>query len=595
MEDMLRRLLPFLGLVWLVACNGFSTGVSEIPSSTTAVTEAPAEITSSVPTLVVTPSPVQIDTPTANVPPTNTVSPTALPTIMPSPVPFDLSITADEVFLYPVPAIYAGDLVTFQVLAHVPDNVNSDEVTVHVLVDYQDVAEGTLSRPNLAGDAIGLFEWAWDTTGESGDHLIHVILDRYDDIQVGDEDRNNNQVAIPVAVNDPEALPARIRQATWVTTETACCQVHVVSGTAAYRDLSDLLTIVETAVQQTADKLDEPLAQQLDVYLVDRVIGQGGYAGNSIVVSYLDRHYASNGFHEVLVHEATHLLDRQFAPERIAFLAEGLAVWASGGHYKAENIKQRSAALVTIGRYVPLAELIDNFYPVQHEVGYLEAAGLVTYLIDMHGWVQFREFYSDVTAEDGKSLSEAMDVNLRQYFGVSLAELEADWLAYLSTLPVDRMTVVDLQTTIHFFDTMRRYQQYYDPTAFFLTAWLPYPKVLQEEGNPADLTRHPAEEINVTLEVMLQAADHALRDGDYERTNILLDSIWRVLDNGGTFIDPLSRHYLEVVRTATAEGYEVQQVDLHGDRAVIWVTRADSAVLSQLNLRLSGQDWILLD
>jgi hypothetical protein len=48
-----------------------------------------------------------------------------------------------------------------------------------------------------------------------------------------------------------------------------------------------------------------------------------------MVVSYVDRRYAGGGLHELLVHEATHILDQQFAPQRISFLAEGLA---SGGN-----------------------------------------------------------------------------------------------------------------------------------------------------------------------------------------------------------------------------------------------------------------------
>ena len=153
--------------------------------------------------------------------------------------------------------------------------------------------------------------------------------------------------------------------------------VHVVSETAAYRDLSSLLIEVENAFQHSSAILSEPINKKYDVYLVNRVIGQGGYAGNSMVVSYLDRHYASTGLQQVLIHEAVHLLDRQFAPGRITFLAEGVAVWASGGHYKPENIEQRAAALLEIDRYIPLSALIDDFYPVQHEIGYLQAAGTV--------------------------------------------------------------------------------------------------------------------------------------------------------------------------------------------------------------------------
>ena len=54
--------------------------------------------------------------------------------------------------------------------------------------------------------------------------------------------------------------------------------------------------------------------------------------------------------------------------------------YASGGHYKSEDVDQAAAALITLDEFVPLKQLIDRFYPVQHEAGYLEAAGLVNYL-----------------------------------------------------------------------------------------------------------------------------------------------------------------------------------------------------------------------
>ena len=581
----LSRWLLLLMLIMLVGC--VSAPDSSIPDTALPDTAVPSTNTP-VQETAVSPNP-----PPTTLPPTNTASPAPEPTSSPAPPMPDLSITHEDVFLYPVPEIYAGDRVTFQILAHVPANVDPQAVTVHVIVDYQDVAEGTLSTPNLAGDAVGLFEWAWDTSGNSGEHLVHVILDRFDTIVEGDENRENNQVVLTVPVRDPQELPPDERNATWVTAETNCCSVHVVSGTAAYRDLPQLLEQVEAGVQVAAVRLEEEPAHKIDVYLIDRVIGQGGYAGNSIVVSYLDRHYATRGFEQVLIHEAIHILDRQFAPERITFMAEGLAVWGSGGHYKPENIHQRAASLVRLNQYIPLPQLIDNFYPVQHEIGYLEAAGFVNYLIDTYSWPQFKQFYADVTVDDAPTMSQAIDLNMQQYFGLTLAQAEANWLTYLAGLPEDQAALLDLQTTIRHFNVMRRYQQFYDPTAYFLTAWLPYPGSLQTEGNPADLTRHPQAEINVTLEVMLQAADTALRVGDYNKANVLLDSVTRVLDSDGVFVDPLAVSYLNLVRSLTSQGYEVQQVSLDGDRATVQVSGLDTAVLTQLTLVLSGQNWVL--
>jgi hypothetical protein len=155
--------------------------------------------------------------------------------------------------------------------------------------------------------------------------------------------------------------------------------------------------------------------------------------------------------------------------------------------------------------------------------------------------------------------------------------------------------VTDLLTTIRFYDVVRSYQIAYDPTAYFLTAWLPAPQDVRENGNTADLTRHPRSEINVTLEVMLRAADMAIRNGDYELANILLDSITRVLDNGGVFVDPMAVNYLNIVRTAERLGFEVQQVELMGDDALVRVTSATKTTLNTLNFTLSRGTWVLIN
>jgi len=220
---------------------------------------------------------------------------------------------------------------------------------------------------------------------------------------------------------------------------------------------------------------------------------------------------------------------------------------------------------------------------------------LINYLIKTYGWSHFRAFYSDVTADDAGTAAQAVDANLQKYFGITLAEVESNWLVHLQELTPDRTVDMDLQTTIRYFDVMRRYQQAYDPTAYFLTAWLPYPQALRESGNPADLTRHPQNDVNVTLEVMLQAADADLRAGNYQRANVLLDSVSRVLDSDGAFIDPLSLNYLSVVQAIMAEGYEAQRVNLEGSHAVVWATPRGWTHLVELDLALSGRDWVLSD
>jgi hypothetical protein len=574
----LRKWVWFGVLLVVVGCRSAETAVLPTAVPETAV----VDVTNTVPvaTDIATPLP----------------EPTPLPTLEPTATPFppDLSLTAADIFVFPNPEIYAGDLLTFQVMPFVSQPVVADDVSVHVMVDGYDVAAGTLNERNFAGDPRSVFAWVWDSSGQIGNHEVRVVLDRDDQIAAGDEDPTNNQAALTITVHDPKDLPATEENATWVTADTNCCVIHAVSGTAAYRDLPDLLVVVEAAAQQAATRLNEQPEHKIDIYLVDRVIGQGGYAGSAIVASYLDRQYTGNSLHELLTHEIAHIIDQQFAPHRLRFLAEGLAVWVAGGHYKPENLAERNAALLKLGRAVPLAEMMNDFYPVQHEIGYLQAGGFVGYLIDSYGWSTFRAFYSNTTLDDGATEAEAIDRNLQKYYNRSLAQVEAEWQASLQELELGETAVTDLQTTIRFFDTVRRYQLLYDPTAHFLRAWIPQPKAVRTQGNPADLTRHPQAELNVTLEVMLQAANTAWRNDDYERANLILDSVERVLDNNGAFMDPLATNYLNIVRKVTAVGYKVQSVVLQGDEAQLVVTLVNKNGLLPIKMRLVNRDWIIL-
>lgn len=560
--------------------------VSPAPTATTvpATATATSVATATLPAATATATSVQVATPAP--PPSSTPAPVAAND--------DLALTNSDVYVYPGPDVYSGDDVTFYVLAQVPDSLSPSEVEIELQVEEQLTLTSALNGRNLAGEAVGLFAWAWETEGLTGEHTVTVTLDPDDAITVGDENPDNNQVTLSVPVRPSRFRPPREIGASWITDATDCCVLHVISGTAAHRDLSQLRETANAAVQEAAGRLGVELQQKIDIYLIDRVIGQGGYAGSNVVVSYLDRNYAGGGLYEVLLHEAIHALDRQFAPNRIAFLAEGLAVWATGGHYKRENIDERMVALHQAGRDIPLPDLIEAFYLQQHEISYLQAAGFINYLVNTYGWERVKPFYSAVSPRDGMTLVQVMDQALQEHFGASLDQVEADWMAYLDGIPHHPDVRDDLLTTIRYYDIMRRYQLHYDPSAHFLKAWLPFPQELEERGLTAELTRRPTAALNVTLEVMLGAVDRALMAGDHRRANVILDSVERVLDNGGQFVDPLSVHYHDLVTKLMDLGFEVHQVEMEGNQAIVQVTEGRRVTLRAVTMVLRNQAWILL-
>lgn len=535
--------------------------------------------------------------------PTDTAAPaTLLPTDM---VPLeavettsnadaDLSFVTDKIYIYPVPQLYAGDLATFQFVAHVPEVINPADVMINIFVNDQLIVEDRVGGRNLGGDSIGLYTWVWNTTNQTGQQTIRMVLDPDDHLQIGDENPDNNEFVQVVDVQAAQDLPRDEQGAEWISQDTTYTSIHVVSGTAASRDLKQLASLTDEAFAAAIERLGISPQRRYDVYFIDRVIGQGGYTGNSIVVSYLDRNYAGGGLREVLIHEAVHIIDQQIAPRDVTFLREGVAVWAAGGHYKPENLDDRAAALLQTSLYVPLPILIDKFYPVQHEIGYLQAGAFVNYLVAQYGWEQVRNFYGNVSLEGYSSASVAIDAGLQAHFGKTLDQVEQEWLSFLGQRRLDENVLADLLATVRFYNVMRAYQEKYDPTAHFLTAWLPSPLEMRQRGIVADVTRHPQEELNIVLETMLHAADSALRSGDYNQTDVLISSVERVLETGSV-VDPLAASYLDIVRQATIVGFVVHRIDMVGNEATAYVTSIYRDYLTPINFARTQRAWIMLN
>jgi hypothetical protein len=53
--------------------------------------------------------------------------------------------------------------------------------------------------------------------------------------------------------------------------------------------------------------------------------------------------------------------------------------------------------------------------------------------------------------------------------------------------------------------------------------------------------------------------------------------------------------YLNIVRTAERLGFEVQQVELMGNDARVYVTSATKTTLNSLNFTLSQGAWVLIN
>ena len=151
----------------------------------------------------------------------------------------------------------------------------------------------------------------------------------------------------------------------------------------------------------------------------------------------------------------------------------------------------------------------------------------------------------------------------------------------------------DLRLTIALYDTMRRYQLRDDPSAYFLTAWLPDETEARKRGLFADYLRHPDAPDNIALETLLVAAGQALNMGAYDQTGALLAGINAALDAGSLAANPLSAEQLAVVQQVLAAGYEPQRVTLGQNSATVEAI-SQWPRLDQLTLQRGARGWHVL-
>ncbi len=423
-----------------------------------------------------------------------------------------------EVITHPDGLLYVGDQVSFEVLAPAA----YDGATHHIEVLFQGK---TLGSAGFASYGIGRRSeaelwWVWDTHHlDPGTYTLTFT-------SLPDETTWSETVFLLPADQVPPPAP----QAHWVETTTVCCNIYYISGTDAARDINSLGQVADEQSAEVAGQMHTALKGKITLIFMPRVLGNGGFTAGEVYVSYLDNNYLANNTGIILHHEFVHFYDGQIGGTFLpSIFLEGLAVYLTGGHFKPEPIAPRAAALLDLGWYIPLQKLADDFYNQQHEIGYIEAAGLVKYLVDTYGWTKFNEFYRTIPPPGNQKISAVIDISLRNNLGISFNEMEAGFQKYLESQTVTSADREDLQLTVEFFNTARRYQQSFDPSAYFLTAWLPDGTLMRQRGITADLLRHPQGLENRYIESQLKNAWAELSSEDYSGVQIALDWINAVL------------------------------------------------------------------
>lgn len=461
--------------------------------------------------------------------------------------------------------------------------------------------------------------WAWDTCGLSPGHYDLTF---------------NVLPGGPVWTETVTLQPARAvsSPATWASAQSKCCLIYYITGTAAERDIQEIMSVADAQAADASQRMGVAFTEPITVTLLPRVLGNGGFTGQDISVSYLDRNYGGNDFAIVLHHEMIHALDARLGGNlRPTMLLEGLAVYMTGGHYRPQPILADAAALSQIrslipaqadviqatpfpavtpalnggnatveapgpGWFLPLRLLADNFYASQHEIGYLESAALIAYMIERWGWGGFNKFYRDIHTQTSGSQADAMNAALSAHFGISLDDLQKDFLNRLRQEAVTPANLSDVQEAIAYFNVMRTYQELLDPSAYFRSAWLLDNSEMRKKGIVADYLRHPSEPDNLALETMLIAANQdwqALNSTGEEKMLAAVNAVLTGVENQSPDpfkVNPIALDYQAIVQVLLKAGYQPQRISLNGNTAQAWVT-ASGPLLSQLTLRRVEGRW----
>ena len=542
------------------------------------------------------PSPTHLPSSTATattLPPTFTatlIPPTATDTSTPTPLVFDVR-------MHPDGGLFVGDQVSFEVIA--PPDMDLSDTVLQISDGSESLLEAPFAPFGIGGRNQATLYWGWDTTDfEAGIKPLAFSIQPLGYTWT-------HTVTLGSAANIPPPEPV----AKWATDESDCCVFYYVTETAASREITTTLATADDLADHAINMLEIDFTEPLIVTLMPRVLGQGGFASSEMYISFLDRNYVGNDFEMVLHHEMVHILDYRLGGEmRPTILIEGLAVYLSGGHYKPEDLIPRSAALLHpseredglgLGWYLPLRPLVDDFYNSQHEIGYMQAGALVEFMVDTWGWAAYSTFYRDILPIENGSQSDAMDAALQTHFGLTLDELEENFLTVLRQKEITLAEIEDVRLTVEFFDTMRRYQQTLNSSAYFLTAWLPNGPLMRERGIVADLVRRPSGVENLALETLLVSANQALRANDHARANESIAAVNTALDAieaGDTFPfdgNALAKAHYEIAALLLEAGFQVEQVDVADGMAQAIASQGWSD-LTVFEFTATANSWLMM-
>ncbi len=459
-----------------------------------------------------------------------TPTPSPRPPFVPPTPSLRKTLTIVDFRVHPDGPLYEGDRLSFEVEVRntgaLPLNGARVEIRRGNGLASEILAEALL--PELAPGASHrtVWTWVWEARPAGSFSLIATAHPPEEGLQVGDS------VTRTLFLRPEGMLPEAERRARWAQAESRCCSHIYLTGTAAERDLPQLMAWADEAEAAVRARLGVPARLPTQIVWIPRLLGQGGFTvGDSLILTYPLSDRLPADLPTILRHELTHRmtcawLEREDCLAHLpSFILEGMAVFVAGGHYRPEPLSLRAAALLRMGQWIPLDRLVEGFYTHPHEIGYLEAGAFVEELVREGGWPRFRAFLQAMERRPGETDRELLDRALRAVYHQSIQGMEARWLERLRGLPADPDQIADLQFTVAFYEALRAYQRTYDPSAYFLGTWLPDWREAVRERIVADFMREPEDPEGEWFWQRLQDARRRAATGDVQGAREILRAL----------------------------------------------------------------------
>ena len=176
-----------------------------------------------------------------------------------------LTGNAGTIISHPDGPLYVGDQVSLEVLS--PADINKNNGSIEVDFNGQKLASATITSYGIGGRIEATLYWVWDTR-ELKPGRYNLTFTRLPENQSWNE---------PFLLLPSVRVPAPEPGSHWVSTDTVCCTLHYISGTAVERDITTLSNEVDQQSAAVASQLSTTLTEPIEMVIMSRVVGQGGF------------------------------------------------------------------------------------------------------------------------------------------------------------------------------------------------------------------------------------------------------------------------------------------------------------------------------